>query len=165
MKSGEGISLQYVFVWIVGDIFNLVGCIYTEQLPTQVCCRPANPKALYLPPQAQQFFLWRLGSLGYGSLLQVYLACWYIFLDCIILAQIGYYDIYLGRSYQRIILEPWMYENDIPGDEVVCERESWSQSRQGRFSYRKKFRRSDWRRAPSKLGFSGQFKLRWFLRR
>jgi hypothetical protein len=23
------------------------------------------------------------------------------------------------------------------------------------FSYRKKFRRSDWRRAPSKLGFSG----------
>jgi hypothetical protein len=36
---------------------------------------------------------------------------------------------------------------------------------QSGFSYRKKFRRSDWRRSPSKLGFSGQFKLRWFLRR
>jgi hypothetical protein len=41
----------------------------------------------------------------------------------------------------------------------------WNPVQTDDFSYRKTFRRSDWRRAPSILGFSGQLKLGWFLRR
>lgn len=36
VKSGSGINLYFVSVWIVGDIFNVMGCIFTTQLPTQV---------------------------------------------------------------------------------------------------------------------------------
>lgn len=43
-RDGGALSLGFMFLWLLGDITNLVGCIYTHQLPTQLytsiyyCC-------------------------------------------------------------------------------------------------------------------------------
>eukprot|EP00123_Amoebidium_parasiticum_P020205 comp44893_c0_seq1/m.47526 comp44893_c0_seq1/g.47526 ORF comp44893_c0_seq1/g.47526 comp44893_c0_seq1/m.47526 type:complete len:374 (-) comp44893_c0_seq1:395-1516(-) len=36
VRSGQGLSLLFVLLWLLGDLCNLVGCFLTEQLPTQV---------------------------------------------------------------------------------------------------------------------------------
>ena len=35
-RDGGALSLGFMFLWLLGDITNLVGCIYTHQLPTQL---------------------------------------------------------------------------------------------------------------------------------
>lgn len=43
-RDGGALSLGFMFLWLLGDITNLIGCIYTHQLPTQLytsiyfCC-------------------------------------------------------------------------------------------------------------------------------
>ena len=36
LKSGEGVSLLFVYIWLVGDFFNLAGAILANLLPTVI---------------------------------------------------------------------------------------------------------------------------------
>jgi hypothetical protein len=36
LKSGEGLSVGFVFVWLLGDIFNLAGALMAGLLPTVI---------------------------------------------------------------------------------------------------------------------------------
>jgi len=44
IKDGGAISLGFMVLWLIGDVTNLLGCIFTDQLPTQLyvsvyyCC-------------------------------------------------------------------------------------------------------------------------------
>jgi len=35
--SGDGLSLAFLVVWLLGDVFNIVGAVLQEVLPTMVC--------------------------------------------------------------------------------------------------------------------------------
>ena len=36
-SSAEGLSVLFVFVWLVGDVFNIFGAVLQGVLPTMVC--------------------------------------------------------------------------------------------------------------------------------
>ncbi|TIA87962.1 hypothetical protein E3P81_03725 [Wallemia ichthyophaga] len=36
LKTIEGLSVEFIITWLIGDLLNLLGCIYTNQLPFQV---------------------------------------------------------------------------------------------------------------------------------
>ena len=45
-QSADGLSLLFLVVWLAGDVFNILGAVLQDVLPTMVC--PASP---FLPFQ------------------------------------------------------------------------------------------------------------------
>ena len=48
-SSATGLSGEFLADWLAGDITNLVGCILTKQVPTQVSVMPSRAQYTLLP--------------------------------------------------------------------------------------------------------------------
>ncbi|KAI3655052.1 hypothetical protein MP228_000432 [Amoeboaphelidium protococcarum] len=74
-SNADSLSLLFLFIWFCGDLSNLLGCLFTDQMP-----------------------------------FQLYLACYFVFLDLILLSQYLYYVTYRQRrshpSFQRLFNTP-----------------------------------------------------------
>jgi hypothetical protein len=60
-QSGSGLSLSFLVIWLVGDLFNLAGVILQKLMFTMVKSRGIGSISLYL-----SFSLVPIGSLVYG---------------------------------------------------------------------------------------------------
>jgi hypothetical protein len=54
-SSAEGLSIEFVIIWLLGDFANIIGAVMQRVLPTMVSLRLSNlmillPKLIKIPP-------------------------------------------------------------------------------------------------------------------
>ncbi|ROT35848.1 PQ-loop-domain-containing protein [Sodiomyces alkalinus F11] len=101
--NADGLSLQFIIVWLVGDVFNILGAVMQGVLPTMVricprclfrCAHTSNPYS--------SFSFQSLANTGSASM-QTILAIYYTIADIVLLLQCFYYR---GFTWKDEVVRP-----------------------------------------------------------
>lgn len=49
LKSGDGLSVPFIILWLLGDLTNLIGAVYAGLLPTMIILAVYVSTSSYLP--------------------------------------------------------------------------------------------------------------------
>lgn len=85
-SSADALSIQFIIVWLLGDVFNILGAVLQGVLPTMV--GPSHPCIFVTPRQSTD-------SLALG---QIILAIYYTIADIVLLLQCFYYRGFTWRD-------------------------------------------------------------------
>jgi len=100
-SSADGLSVVFIVIWLLGDIFNILGAVLQGVLPTMV-----SQKNSLLEPQANRH--------------EIILAVYYTFADIVLLLQCFYYK---GFTLKDEVIKPATEEEGASGPSTATANE------------------------------------------